>query len=882
MSRWKRIILGRWLISILLIILVGCMQHNKTSLEASQSPGAYQTMDYGSVISATIQIDWPEGSLVRKGLAIRLSPNAAVIFDTDLLAYAAGVKNGWLDISQTLYTNIKGTSVATIEGRQVFATSDELAGWAKDGQFTAQRLYDGLGNLPKEWAHYKGYYRYEDKVLLSYSVGGTDILDLPAALKYKGVLIFARTMKISPSDDSLEALILKEHDSWSIVKTMKHGIILNTGKSYLGVSLGSAAENVRLEEAKNGLITLQIPPSGRSQIIRIGIFKLDSLDEPLFSKVQTYINSIRLPDFNKMIQGGPAQWNKEIATKGILSDKNSGYVLDKIKIPFQNPWGSWMRLSDIDFFDGGSRAAVTTLNGDVWIVSGLNSKLKNIEWNRYASGLFLPIGVAVVEGDIYVTERSQLTRLVDLNGDGEADYYQNFNNEGVVYPRGLTEGLVVDSAGYFYFFKNGNRVPSDIPTFGALIRVSPDGTKRVVYARGYRSANTLGLGPRGNIFTVDQQGDWVPADRLDVVKEKGNFYGYRPHGGKDLPVGKFETPVAWLPHTVENSAGFIQYAGDQRWGPLAGHMILSSYGQRTLFVVLLERLGGKLQGGIVQIPGIKTQSGVMRASVNPADGQLYVVGLLGWGTTAKAAGGFARIRYAGGDVNMPKKLNITPEGVKITFTNPVNPAIATNIRSYDVEWWEYIYSEHYGSPAMSLKHPLQRGHDTVRVGGVRISKDKRTIFLKIPNMQSVMQMKITYNLRFKNGQEAQNTIYFTVNWLFPDSTDQLPTWQQRITAGVRKPFLKKGEFSIGKRLINKRECKSCHHMQTKSYGPSFMKIARRYSKNKQTINRLAKTIINGGSGNWGERVMPPHLKILKSEAERIVRYILSLSKNKDH
>src|SRR5699024_7900233 len=114
-----------------------------------------------------------------------------------------------------------------------------------------------------------------------------------------------------------------------------------------------------------------------------------------------------------------------------------------------------------------------------------------------------------------------------------------------------------------------------------------------------------------------------------LIEEKGGFYGARRHGGKGLPVGEFKVPVAWVPHTVNNSTGFVIYAGDRRWGPLAGHWIMSSYGQGTLFEILLEKVGGRYQGGIVQLPEINSQSGVMRASFSPADGQLYMVGLRG-------------------------------------------------------------------------------------------------------------------------------------------------------------------------------------------------------------------------------------------------------------
>ncbi len=43
--------------------------------------------------------------------------------------------------------------------------------------------------------------------------------------------------------------------------------------------------------------------------------------------------------------------------------------------------------------------------------------------------MFQPLGVKIVDGKIYVTCRDQITRLNDLNGDGETDFYENFNND---------------------------------------------------------------------------------------------------------------------------------------------------------------------------------------------------------------------------------------------------------------------------------------------------------------------------------------------------------------------------------------------------------------------------------------------------------------------
>ena len=71
---------------------------------------------------------------------------------------------------------------------------------------------------------------------------------------------------------------------------------------------------------------------------------------------------------------------------------------------------------------------VCTIHGDVWLVSGIDDKLAKLTWRRFATGLFQPLGLRVVGGKIFVLGRDQITRLHDPNGDGEADFYENFCN----------------------------------------------------------------------------------------------------------------------------------------------------------------------------------------------------------------------------------------------------------------------------------------------------------------------------------------------------------------------------------------------------------------------------------------------------------------------
>lgn len=81
----------------------------------------------------------------------------------------------------------------------------------------------------------------------------------------------------------------------------------------------------------------------------------------------------------------------------------------------------------------------------------------------------------------------------------------------------------------------------------------------------------------------------------------------------------------------------------------------------------------------------------------------------------------------------------------------------------------------------------------------------------------------------------------------------------------------------GKQMIAALDCKSCHSLDQESVGPTYLAIADRYADQANDRKQLARKIIDGGSGNWGERAMTPHPTVSVEEAQEMVDYILSLS-----
>ena len=83
----------------------------------------------------------------------------------------------------------------------------------------------------------------------------------------------------------------------------------------------------------------------------------------------------------------------------------------------------------------------------------------------------------------------------------------------------------------------------------------------------------------------------------------------------------------------------------------------------------------------------------------------------------------------------------------------------------------------------------------------------------------------------------------------------------------------------GKEAIGKSDCYTCHKVEEKLIGPSFLSIATKYDQTSKNIIRLIKKIKEGGKGAWGKLPMTHHPTLLQEDVQKMVQYILSLNKN---
>jgi hypothetical protein len=429
--------------------------------------------------------------------------------------------------------------------------------------------------------------------------------------------------------------------------------------------------------------------------------------------------------------------------------------------PFDSPWKNQFRLSGLDFFKDTNKGVICSTDGDVWLVEGFTKNSGKLTWQRIASGMFQPLGIKVVNEEIFVTCRDQLVKLHDFNGDKETDFYESFNNDHQVtdHFHEFAMGLQVDKEGNFYYAKSARHAREAlVPQHGTLIKVSKDGQKTEIVATGFRAANGVCINPDGTFIVTDQEGHWNPMNRINWVK-KGGFYGnmfsYNPPA--DSTEAGMIPPLVWVDRERDQSPSELLWVNSKKWVALNGKLLNFSYGYGKIFVVPFEKIGDQVQGGIFELPVPRFSTGVMRGRFNPGDEQLYLCGLSAWGSTQPQLGGLYRIRKVDQPMVIPVGIKATTQGIELNFTDELDAKSVADTAHYTVKTWDLLRSRKYGS-----KHLNEQ---KMTVSKATLGKDKKSILLTIPQIKPTWGMEIQYQLKDDKGKDVTGLVQNTIHQL---------------------------------------------------------------------------------------------------------------------
>ena len=719
-------------------------------VEGDWADGRWNQVDVGPFMSAAINT--PQGRTL-KGIAIKVgdTSQATVCFNTELLGYSAAWTEGFLEFDSRRY-GLTGSTKP--KGRILFANGITPS-WAHDGKLDDPRPRK-LGSLPRNWARYRGLYRHGNRVVLSYTVNETGVLETPWAGNADDQLFLTRTFEFGKSAKPLIGLIAAKRGATAVLQKTDGLDVAHLPDGdetlwvvALGQGSGLAVENDR--------VLLTVKPGATKRLAKVLIIQTPLGQAQAVAALAKANATMEAP--SRLAEGGPGLW-KPLTTRGVIGKPKDSFAIDTIKMPFDNPWNALLFAAGHDFLPDGS-ALVATVHGDIWRVEGIDTSLRKVTWRRFATGLFQPLGLKVIGDYGYVIGRDQITRLHDLNGDGEADFYECFNNDLLSAGGGhsFATSLETDSRGNFYFTKCSENTRHG----GSLIRISADGSKLDVFATGFRNPNGLGIGP-GDVITVgDQQGGWVPETRVDVMHQ-GGFYGFMPMHHRAEEPKTYDPPFAFVPRVLDNSAGGQVWVPEGHWGALGGRMIHLSYGRCTALLALPDETHPGTQGAVLRLPG-RYLSGAMRGRFNPHDGHLYVSGLRGWQTSAVHDGCFQRLRFVGGALRQPIRYATRAGELELSFDVKLDRKLAEDPESYSLEQWNYLWSSQYGSKDWSIRDPKKNGRDKVAVPSTTLQPDGKTVVLSLPDLNRAMQFELKFDLDAADGEIVRGSIAGSINEL---------------------------------------------------------------------------------------------------------------------
>ncbi|MCB1077831.1 MAG: hypothetical protein KDM64_08400, partial [Verrucomicrobiae bacterium] len=544
----------------------------------------WNLMETGPAVCGILRVN---DQTYTRAIAIRLGEGLSAAFDVETLRFTHVWKGGFVNHSASRWGIGNGIEP---DGEVILETAQAI-GWTAGGPW--------LKSYGPGEARFEGYHVNGDRLVFRYAVADIHIQDwLAVDEKSEGGLRLIRQIKVDggPSDLSLQLLDGKagegeqlEGGAWAVLQ--------RSGEP--GVTTGLNREAIQGElvaEISSDKAGKTSRPSAALHFSNLSSGRIDLVTwiGPVSEAESALLKPFQKANFKELSSGGPARYlDHPITLSGHPGQpvQGSPFAIDRIPVPLQNEFGSVMLIGGHDFFSNGD-AAVCTMFGDVWRVSGLDYDLDQVTWTRIATGLNQALGLCIFDDQIYVIGRDRITRLHDRNGDGEIDDYENFCDQFPSSDGGhdFYTGLQRDGNGYFYF----------VAANSGVIRVAPDGSSAEPIARGLRNTNGVGASPEGGIVTTStNEGDWTPASAVFEVKD-GDFYGrYFEKGGPEIAPA-----MCYLPRGLDNSSGGQVFCSSETWGPLRGKLFHFSFGAGTWMMILRDtEEGRRTQGAAVPLPG---------------------------------------------------------------------------------------------------------------------------------------------------------------------------------------------------------------------------------------------------------------------------------------
>ena len=424
-------------------------------------------------------------------------------------------------------------------------------------------------------------------------------------------------------------------------------------------------------------------------------------------------------------------------------------------LTFPIPKSAYLEAGAFAFLPDGN-VAVSSRRGEIYLIENAYADdVGKVRFKRFAHGLHEVLGLAYKDGWLYVTQRPELSRIKDTDGDGVADLLETINAGW-------------DITGDYHEYAFGSKFDrkgdiwitlcltgsfnSNCKYRGWCLRITPDG-KLIPTCSGIRSPGGMGLNAAGDVFYTDNQGPWNGTCSLKHLKP-GTFQGH-PGGNRwyDLPEVKtvlgqrpkdpqsgsrFMTEAdkipEYLPSAVllpyqkmgRSASGIACDTSGGKFGPFQKQMFVADQSASTVMRCFLEKVAGRYQGACFSFrKGFA--SGTLPIEFGK-DGSMFAGGTnRGWGSVGTKPYAVERMVWTGKTPFEVHEMRAKPDGFELTFTKPVEAKTVGDPASYKLTTYTYIFQASYGSPEVD--------HTTPTITKVTVADDGKSARLYVDGLQ---------------------------------------------------------------------------------------------------------------------------------------------------
>ncbi len=730
-----------------------------------------------------------------RSIAVPLSTNLYVAFDADLLRTHVAWTGSSLNLFGPPYHDSSDRFICDFEGKELWKTP-QMVPWFV-GRIS--------GETSAKDAHFKGISTKDinGRTILMYEIGGASATRvrihespfLRATSEGTGV---ERRLEIGPSGKDLfflahaergtfaegrpadSPVIVREKDQiitrlWSVGgdaalictnEVVKYPEVLNTEKNGRGPQMERKTNVVTGTEAR---IYIKIPAHQKEMAVQLATIVVTKEAKLPVIDLQLGNGQMATPNLSTSTNRSTTPTTQKAkhfaADMGVFPrvDGDKFYKVEHFPVPKEID----LKPTGMDFLPNGD-LAVATWRGDIYIVENAQSGVQNAKFRRFARGLIEPGGLKVINGQMYVTQKAELTRVSDTDGDGEADLFETINADWGFTGKynDFAFGPATDTHRNFFVFIGANAGSWDVPYMGWAVKISPEGNRLEPFCSGLRVPN--GFASIGDdIFVTENQGNWIGACKVNHL-QAGKFYGFP--SATPAPKEQFEhpktftPPAVWIPYSMAKSSSGIATIEDEKFGPFKGQMLVGDFQMAIVTRVMLEKVNGEWQGAVW--PFAKGfNSGVNRIAMGP-DGKAYVGGCKGahWAAVGPQNYSLDRIAYTGKVPFEIKEVHAKPDGFELRFTEPVDAETATKIDGYDVAQFTYEYHEKYGSAEFDHYGKPDSTSD-IKVLKAVVSEDRQTVRLFLEGLKpGFVTMIHSLDATSENGDALRHdTCWYTLN-----------------------------------------------------------------------------------------------------------------------